>query len=712
MKVNAGSAASAGRRDDAGRYEALRPALASFKRGDLDDAELRCRQVLDAEPRNTDALNVLAVIEVRRGHLEHADELLQRALAIEPRSPSTLGNRANVLKARGLHADAVASYDAALALKPDAPEILNSRGVSLNELERYDEALASFDRALALQAPFALAHYNRGVALQRLKRFDEAIASYDRALAIQPSHKDALRNRGASLAVMKRYDEAIACYDRALAVDPAFAEVLHNRASVLSTRGRYEEAVADLERALALKPDLPAARGALLQASMLCCDWREHEPRVAEVLAEVREGKSAMMPFAFLAVSDSPLDQALCARAWVRDQCPAAPVGLWTGERYRHSRIKLAYVAADFHEHPLGQLMAGLFESHDRTRFETHAISLGPDTGDPMRARLKGAFEHFIDAQRRNDGEVAALMRELEIDIAVDRNGHTAGARTAIFALRPAPIQVNYLAYPGTMGARYIDYIVADRTVIPASEEGCYDEKIVRLPDSYQVNDAKRRIAERTHGRADAGLPEQGFVFCSFNNNYKITPEVFEVWMRVLRQVEGSVLWLLESHEAVPRNLRREALARGVAPERLVFAPRIPHAEHLARQQLADLFLDTLPYGAHTTASDALWAGLPVLTRTGTTFAGRVAASLLHAVGLPELVTESTEAYEALALELARRPERLRPIRGKLAAERGRAPLFDTERSRRHLEAAYIAMWERQQRGEPPEAFAVSAMQS
>jgi len=351
-----------------------------------------------------------------------------------------------------------------------------------------------------------------------------------------------------------------------------------------------------------------------------------------------------------------------------------------------------------------------VIEQHDRARFEVTAISLGPERQDGMRARLTAAFDRFIDARNMRDREVASLLRGMEIDIAVDLQGYTKGCRPGIFARRAAPVQVNYLGYPGTMGARYMDYIIGDACLIPADHHRYYSEKVVYLPDSYQPNDSRRGIAERTPSRGELGLPETGFVFCCFNNNHKIAPRVFDIWMRLLARVEGSVLWLLEDNAAVARNLRREAALRGIAPERLVFAPRAKMEEHLARQRRADLFLDTLPYNAHVTASDALWVGLPLLTRSGDAFAARVAASLLNAVGLPDLVTTTWEDYEKLALKLATEDGLLAGIRARLAANRATHPLFDTGRIRRHLESAYVTMWERAGRGQPPESFAVRAV--
>jgi len=441
---------------------------------------------------------------------------------------------------------------------------------------------------------------------------------------------------------------------------------------------------------------------------MHCCDWRGRNEELGRLVSAIRAGKRSAAPFVTLSISDSPQDHLLCSRIWVRDKCPASPVPIWKGEHYRHDRIRVAYLSADFHEHAMAYCLAGLFEAHDRGRFDTTAVSIGPDAPGRMRARLERAFDRFIDVRQRADQEVARVLRELEIDIAVDLNGFTADGRTRIFAFRAVPVQVSYLGYPGTMGADYIDYVLADRFVIPEQQFSCFTEKVVYLPDTYQVNDSKRVIADRTPTRAEAGLPERGFVFCSFNNSYKISPMVFDAWMRLLGNVEGSVLWLVDTGTTAVRNLREEAAARGVARDRLVFAPKVRHEDYLARHRLADLALDTLPYNGHATTSDALWAGLPVLTCLGTTFAGRVAASVLNAIGLNELITHTLGEYEALALDLATNRERLAGIRSKLEENRATYPLFDTDRFRRHIEAAYTTMWERQQKGEPPASFAVA----
>jgi predicted O-linked N-acetylglucosamine transferase (SPINDLY family) len=603
--------------------------------------------------------------------------------------------------------DALASWDRALELAPDLAELHHNRGSALAVLKRHDEAVMSYAEALRLRPDFVQALHNQVAALSALGRYGEALGNCNRAVALQPDYAEAYHNRGSALSALNRYEEAVASYTQALALKPTFTAALQNRGSVLAFLTRHEEAARDFARTLEIDPAFPYTKGMLVNSLLHCCDWREYDPIIGGLNASARAGERCAEPFPFLIASDSAEAQLVCARTFVADKCPPASPPLWRGERYAHERIRVAYASADLHEHATAHLMAGMFEGHDRSRFETFGISFGPDAPSPMRDRLRDAFEHFIDARERTAREIAELLRELEIDIAVDLKGYTYDARSEVFAWRAAPIQVNYLGYPGTMGADYFDYLIADEVVIPATAATDYVESVVRLPDSYQVNDSKRQIAERVPSREDAGLPATGFVFCSFNNTYKITPQVFDIWMRLLARVDGSVLWLLEGNAAAPVNLRREAAARGIAPERLVFAQRIALPEHLARHRLADLFLDTLPVNAHTTASDALWAGLPLVTCLGTTFAGRVAGSLLRAVGMPELVTASVDEYEKLAFQLALDPRRLAAMRAGLERNRAHAPLFDTERFTRHIEQAYSTMWRRQQDGQPPASFTV-----
>jgi protein O-GlcNAc transferase len=642
--------------------------------------------------------------------LDRFDEAVvsyDQALVSRPNYPDALSNRGSALKELGRFEEALASHDRAVALNPDYAEGWYNRANALQELQRFDEALASCDKAIALRPGFVEALNNRANALKSLRRFEQAIEGYGRALALRPDYADALNNRGTAYRELKRFDQALADYDRAIALEPDHAEAFSNRGTTFLELRRLEEAVADLGRAIELDPDQDELKGVYLHARMFLCDWADFDTLCAGLNAAVEGGAVATQPFHLLACPSTPAVQLKAARAYVAEKFPARSEPLWRGERYGHARIRVAYLSPDLRDHPVAHLTAGLFTRHDRARFETFAISFGKDQPSEMRTRMKASFDRFVDANGMDDEEVAALVRELEIDITVDLAGFTDGARPNVFAQRPAPVQVSYLGFAGTLGEDYCDYIIADRFVIPEASQAHYAEKVVYLPDSFMVNDRERRISAHAPSRAGAGLPD-GFVFCSLNNLSKVTPDLFDVWMRLLRAVDGSVLWLPSANPAVARNLRREAEGRGVDPDRLVFAAKTRFNEdHLARLALADLFLDTLHYNAHASAADALWAGVPVLTCSGATFASRVAGSLLHSVGLPELVTASPAEYEALALRLACDAALLASLRSRLARNRGTCPLFDTDRFRRHIEAAYTVMRERAERGEPLQGFSV-----
>ena len=639
---------------------------------------------------------------------EEALASLDKALAIEPGSVEALNNRGNTLRDLQRHEEALASFDRALTISPNHSVVHNNRGHALQELKKFEGAVASYDKALAINPEFADALLGRGNALQALKRYQEAIASYDKALTIKPDLGDALFGRGNALQHLGRLGEALASYDRVLALEPDHPDALNNRGNALLKLKRPDEAARSFAKLLELAPDYGFAKGGLLHAKMLGCDWEGLTGLAESIENDIRAGRKSAEPFGHQAISRSAPALKRCAEIFAAEKFPPAATSLWNGERYRNGRIRLGYLSGEFYQQATSILMAELFERHDRKRIELIAFDNGRDDASAIRGRIRQAFDEMVDITGMGDQEAAVAINRRNIDILVNLNGYFGRGRQGVFSLRPCPVQVNYLGFPGTLGAGYIDYIIADRQVIPPEQEACYTEKVVYLPDTYQVNDTRRRIADRVPTRAEAGLPESGFVFCCFNNNYKITPDIFDIWARLLNQVPGSVLWLLEDNAAASRNLRREAAARGAASERLVFARMIPHEEHLARHPLADLFLDTLPYNAHTTGSDALWAGLPLLTCQGTTFPGRVAASLLNAIGLNELITHTLVEYEALALELATNRERLAGIRSRLAENRATYPLFDTDRFRRHIEAAYTTMWERQQRGEPPESFAVA----
>jgi predicted O-linked N-acetylglucosamine transferase (SPINDLY family) len=665
-------------------------------------------RALTLKPDNADILGDRGLTLEKLGRLDEALASYDRAIALQPDKAEAFSNRGNALAELKRFDEALASYDRAIALKPDYAEAFYNRGNTLHALKRFDEALASCERAIGLKLDHPDVFNNRGNAQRELKRLEEALASYDRAIALKPEHAEYHNNRAIALTALKRLDDALATYDRAIALQTDYADAWNNRGFVLRDMRRLDDALASFAQALALKPDYAYLKGTHLHAKMHVCDWTNFDDDCADIRAAIADGRPVALPFQLLATPATPDEQLRCAGIFASDKFDAGHAPLWRGERYAHRRIRVAYLSADLRDHPIATLTAGVFARHDRTRFETFAISFNPDASE-MRARLKPLFDRFIDAERMSDADIARLMRELEIDIAVDLNGFTEGMRPGVLVQRPAPVQVSYLGFAATLGRSTWDYVIADRFVIPEDSREHFAENVVYLPGCFMANDEGRGISPRTPSRAEAGLPEKGFVFCCFNNSFKITPGIFDMWMRLLGAVDGSVLWLSAASPSAVSNLRREAERRGIAADRLVFAPRVPlNEDHLARLRLADLFVDTVYFNAHTTAADALWAGVPVLTCPGATFASRVAGSLLEAVGLPELITGSPADYEALALRLAREPERLAALRQKLARNRDTYPLFDSGRFTRHLEAAYATMWERTQRGEPPRSFAVA----
>lgn len=654
-------------------------------------------------PDDAAAHSNLGIVLGNLGQLDEAVACYCRALEIKPDHAEAHCNLGNALQALGQLKEAAACYRRALEIKPNLVEAHYNLGTTLIALGEFNDAVACFRRALEIKPDSAEALNNLGIALKALGQFDGAIDCYGRALKINPDHAEVHRNLGNALKDLDQLENAMQSYRRALAIKPDYVEVHCNLAIALKALGQHDAALSHYERAINIKPDHEFLYGDWLHAKMKVCDWTDVEAQFSLLIEKIDHGEKASSPFPVLALSGSLLLQRKVAEIYVREKLLQSGALPRIAKRRRHGKTRIGYFSADFHDHATAYLIAELLERHDKSAFELTAFSFGPDTNDGMRRRISASFDSFIDVRNKSGRDVAILARDLEIDIAVDLKGFTQDSRPGIFAFRAAPLQVSYLGYPGTMGAGFIDYLIADPTLVPASHAKDYSEKIAYLPNSYQVNDSKRQISEKVFTRNELELPRSGFVYCCFNNNYKITPDIFESWMRILKQVQGSVLWLFEDNAPAARSLRREAELRGVDAERLIFAKNMPLPEHLARHRLADLFLDTLPYNAHTTASDALWSGLPVLTRVGDTFAGRVAASLLTAIGLPELVTSTPEAYEALAIELATNPDKLTAIKRKLADNRLTTPLFDTRLFARHIEAAYTAMYERYQADLPPE---------
>lgn len=709
--------------------------------GWLDDALTSYDQALQVNPNLVEALDNRGNILRALGHPIEALDSYEKAIRLKPLNPLILYNKAIALSDLGRDAEAASSYEQALGLKPDFFEALSNYGILLIKLERYPQARQYLERAVALRPNDAVALSNYGTVLWHLGQKGQSRALYDKVLVLKPDHIDTLLNRapllqevgdwqqalsdydrvigmephnarawngrGAILQAMKRDTEALAAFEKALTFDSQLADALANRATLRWTlESNFDGAVADLKASLAINPSQAYARGELMHLKMYGADWHEFQSEKLAIDEAVRKGERVVRPFVYQALSSSPADLQSCSRIFARDLFTPAESNATF--HHDHKKIRIGYVSGEFREQATAYLMAGLYELHDRQKFEIIAIDNGGGDGSAMRRRLEASFDKLIYINKISDNEAAARIRSEEIDILVNLNGYFGAPRAGVFARRAAPVQVNYLGFPATLGTSYMDYIIADRIVIPDEDRRFYDEQVVHLPHSYQVNDRKRSIAKEIPSRSALGLPDDGFVFCNFNQSYKLTPDIFERWMRILKSVDGSVLWLLDSKPPFRFNLSRQAERHGVASNRLIFAPPLPHDRHLARLKQADLFLDSLPYNAHTTASDALWAGVPLLTCIGESFPGRVAASLLHAIELAELVTSNMSDYEKLAIDLATHAKHLTGIKQKLQANRLTTPLFDTDLYRRNLEAAYQIMWQRWKDGIPASGFAIS----
>jgi len=707
--------------------------------GDLEQAAQLYFAVLKEDPNHVGSLHNLGILYFQCGRYDDTVALTRAAVRLRPDLAIVQNTLGVALRQLGRFAEAEACCREAVRLQPEYAEAYNSLGDVLTALRRWEEAEACYREAVRLAPEYAEGHNNLGIVLAALGRLEEAESSSREALRLKPGNAAALSNLGAVLVALgrpteaepccreivrlrpghaeahsnlgtvliavDRAAEAEACCREALNLAPGNAEALRNLGIALSMQEKMSEAAACLGRAAVLKPGEADMLVSWFYRSREICDWshdREAEARVMRGVGEQPTPGWTLLPLASTPEQQLAHARRLAARFAVPTSAMLSCLPPRPGDK-----IRLGYPSANFHSHPMGSLIAGVIEHHDRLRFEVIGYGFDEDDGSALRRRFVRAFDHFVDIRGMEDREAAELIHADGIEILLDVHGWFPDCRARILAYRPAPIQVNYPGYPGTTGADFIDYIIADRFVVPPDQQPFFSERLVYLPECYQCNDDKREIAACTPSRQECGLPERGFVFCCFNNNYKLTPIFFDIWMRLLRAVPHSVLWLFENNSLIRGNLGREAEARGVAAERVVFAPRIDPPNHLARHRLADLFLDTLPYNAHTTASDALWAGVPMLTCAGNTFAGRVAGSTLRAIGLKELVTESLEEYEALALRLARDTELLAGLRTRLMQNRRTHPLFDTERYTRHLEAAYWYMSEVRRAGLPPTAFSV-----
>ena len=643
---------------------------------------------------SADAQNSIGLELIQLNALVEAQSCLDQAIKLAPDFPFPHSNMGLLKQQQKLFDEAERHFRQAIACQPDLPPAHANLAGVLNARKKYEEAEAASRKAIELASDLAAAWSNLGSALYGQGKHADAEAACRKAIELDPTLTEAWSNLGAALSNLRKHDAAEVAHRRALEFDPNAIEAWKNLGTALAESRQYKAAANAYAKCLELDPGAKLALGQMVHSKMQVCDWQDFAENLSALQAKIQAGELACEPFSLLSLSDDPDLLRKCAEASVAENHPVNDDLGGIKKRPRREKIRIGYYSADFREHPVSYLMVELFEIHDRSRFEVFGFSFGSHKDDEMRQRVSSAFDHFIDTDGKSDREIVELSRQLEIDIAIDLGGHTAGCRTGVFAMRAAPLQVSYIGYLGTMGAAYIDYLIADETIVPKALQAHYSEKIAYLP-SYQANDSKRAIADRSFTREELGLPQSGFVFCCFNSTYKITPSTFALWLRILRQVEGSVLLLYAASDETIDNIRNAAQKLAVDQQRIVFAAKLPRPEYLARYRAADLFLDTFPYNAGTTASDALWAGLPVLTQMGQSFASRVAASLLNTLDLRELVAENEDAYEATAVRLATHAEELRAIKQKLEANRLSCPLYDARLFAQQIEAAYRAMYER-----------------
>ena len=683
-------------------------AIALHQASQLAQAQHLYQQVLQQSPHDADTWHRLGVVYWQQQQFTPAKEALLQALHYQKKSSRLWLHYGLVLGSLEQHDLAQYSIEQGLDCQITTAqhiELLYYHAVTLHKQHKLTDALSSIDNLLKLSPNHVQALNLQGTLYLQLHQLPNALSCYQAATQLDHDFAEAWYHGGVVLEKMQHYQQAISHYQQAIRIKPHYVKALYNCANVYAKQQDYPQAIRLLEQLVAIAPDYPYGQGRLYYWKMHHCDWQDYEHLTAKLRQQVIAQQSVIAPFEFFNVLSNAKEQHLCAQTYVNQNYPKQVPSLWQGEIYQHSKIKVAYISADFYNHATAILMIELFEQHDRNQFEIIALAFNTKN-DEMTTRVQAAFNKYIDVSKCTDLQIAQLIKQLEIDIAIDLKGHTQDARLGIFAYKAAPIQVNYLGQASTIGAEYIDYILADSVVIPLQEQSSFSEKVVYLPDTYYVNDSKRHIDPHLFSREELGLPKQGFVFCCFNQSYKLSPLMFDVWMQLLQQVPHSVLWLLTCHATAQENLYREAQKRGIAPQRLIFAPKISSSMHLARLKQADLFLDTLPINAHTTACDALWAGVPVVTCTGKTFASRVAASVLNAVGLPELVTHDLADYQALALTLATSPLLLGQIKHKLQ-QREWSALFDINTRRMAFESAYQTMYARYQQGLAAQAFSV-----
>jgi len=593
-------------------------------------------------------------------------------------------------------------WNKAIKINPNYIEAYNGLGNAFIKLQKFDQAIINFNQALKINPNYFEAYNNLGSVFINLQKFDEAMASYDQSLKIKPDNAHAYHGKAYILMKSLKLEEAVKNWNKAIEINSNFIAAHVERGHALVILNRLDEALESYNNAYALNPDYKFLLGNLVHTKFKICSWESTIENLEKLKNKIIKSEKSTPPFPTLAFFDSLELQKISTEIWIKENFSKESSIKKIPKRESEKKIRIGYYSADYYEHATSYLMVKLIELHDKSKFEIFGFSFGPNKDDKMGKRISKAFDQFIDVNLKTDKEVAQLSRDLKIDIAVDLKGFTQFSRFGIFVEKCAPIQVNYLGHPGTLASNCIDYIIADKVLIPEKNQKNYSEKIIYLPHCYQVNDSNKKISDKVFTRKELELPKDSFIFCCFNKNYKITPNVFDCWMKILKKVNGSVLWLFENNPITIKNLQQEANKREVGSDRLIFAKPMVLEKHLARHKIADLFLDTFPYTAHTTCSDALWAGLPVLTCSGESFASRVSASILNAIGLPELNTRTHKEYEDMAIELANNPIRLKEIKNKLEKNKLEKPLFNTKLFTKHIESAYTEMHKKYIKNEKP----------
>lgn len=646
-------------------------------------------------------LNIGGMLD-RLGRYEEALIEYEKAILLNPNHHEGWHNKGISLNNLNRHEEALNNFDEALKYQPNYAKTWANKGNALGKLKRYNQALTHYDHAISLDQNYYEAWSNKGVILSELKRHDEALLHFDKALQLNHNYANAWSCRGMTLSKLKRYKEALDMYERALQINPNISEAWSSKAEMFENLKLYDKATECYEKVMRLGTDENYSYGQILHAQMKMCKWSQHNQHLDNCLLNIQNNKKIIQPFALLSLIDSPAMHKKCAEIFAKDRYPENLILGPLNNMNKREKIRIGYFSADFKDHPVSFLTVEMFELHDKTKFETIAFSFSSNENSKIQTRLSNSFDQFFDVSNKCDQDIAILARNLEIDIAIDLGGFTAGSPLSIFAFRVAPIQVSYIGYIGTLATNYIDYVIGDRFTIPSASENFFSEKIIRLP-FFQANDRKREIAEKNFRRSDLGLPDHAFVFCCFNNTYKITPTIFNSWMNILDKVAGSVLFLYAENSWAEANLRYEAELKGISKERLIFGKVLPRDEYMSRYLSCDLFLDTFPYNAGTTASDALWMGLPVLTYSGNSFASRMAGSLLQSLDLDKLVTNSLEDYEETAVFLAKNPNELSSIKKELHQNKATYPLFNTNIFTKNLEKAYEVIFQNFISGKPPD---------